>query len=360
MLDAVEAHLADPRTRAELDAGEAAGRYPHAIRAQLGRLGLPLLLAEAGGASTADSRVTVYHLTALCALAARENASLAVTLGINGLALLPAYIAGTDEQLAAISRRVHASSFAAMLMSELAHGSNLLRNDTRGEPGIMVDGKFVAAESGTTPTHFRLHGEKNLINGAREHDLRFVLARTRWSEDENARTAADFTIFLVARPDGVELLPRWQTLSVRAADVSGARFHDVVVPAGNAIGREGDGFAVVQKALAISRGGISAFASGTSCRGYELALDYARVRDIYGEPIIGLGAILDHLIRFEALDLLVTALSLKATALMNALGPAAAHHTAAAKLICCALAEEGVGDGRRVLGARSLLSALPI
>ena len=57
---------------------------------------------------------------------------------------------------------------------------------------------------------------------ASEHDLRFVLARTQDGNRDTALDAASFTVLWVDG-DGVELLPRWNTLPVRAADISGAR-----------------------------------------------------------------------------------------------------------------------------------------
>jgi Acyl-CoA dehydrogenase, C-terminal domain len=57
----------------------------------------------------------------------------------------------------------------------------------------------------------------------------------------------------------------------------------------------------------------------------------------------------------HALELLVTAAALKATAALNARGSAAAHYGAVAKYTCCVLLEELVTEGRSILGSRALL-----
>jgi alkylation response protein AidB-like acyl-CoA dehydrogenase len=334
-LAAIEAALDEPATAALLADLEARGAYPGPILERLRALGLADLFTT--------ERATVWHLESLNALTARRDGSLAITIGVNALALLPAYIAATPDQLARIYARFRAGAAAAMLLTELPHGSNLLRNAAR------------ASREGTA---FRLTGEKDIINGAARHDLLFTFARTREAGAE-AGGRGDFTLLLVERDATVESLARWRTLPAHGADIGGVRFRETLVPEANAIGGEGEGFALVQKTLSISRGGISALASGAASRARDLAFRYAARRDIYGGPIAALGAIREHLLRIEALDLAAAALALKAAAVVNALGLGAAHYTAAAKLASCALAEEAVGEGRRVLGSRALLEDLP-
>ena len=72
---------------------------------------------------------------------------------------------------------------------------------------------------------------------------------------------------------------------------------------------------------------MSSLAAGCLNRARDLAVHYAQRRNIYGKPIVELGAISDHLMRLEALNLLVSAISLKATALLKAIGLAASHYT---------------------------------
>jgi alkylation response protein AidB-like acyl-CoA dehydrogenase len=350
-LAGIEAALDEPEIAALLVRLAAAEEYPAPVLERLRARGLAAVLAEDPDAPPAASRVTFWHVGALNAAAARRDGSLAITIGVNGLALLPAYIAATPEQLRRIFARVRGGASASMLLTELAHGSNLLANEAR------------ATREGEA---YRLDGEKDLINGASRHELLFVLARTgdagRAAGAAEAPLAGrgDFTFLFVERGAGVEALPRWRTLPAPAADIAGVRFSGTRVPLENAIGGEGEGFPVVQKALAVSRGGIGALASGAASRARELAAGYAERRAIYERgPISSLGAIAAHLARLEALDVAVAALALKATAAVNALGLGAAHYTAAAKLVCCALAEEAVAEGRRVLGSRALLRDLP-
>lgn len=325
--------LAAPETRAALHAGQCAGAYPAEVVAELRRLGVAKLF-------TSDAEV--FHLCGLNAIAAAVDGSLAITLGVNALALLPVHLGAGPELRRRVFAKIDAGAFAAMLLTELDHGSNLLRNEAAAVPH----------ETGG----WRLSGEKHLINGATRHDVLVSLMRTARG---GAVAFGDFTVFCVDRDDSVEALPRWSTLPARAADIAGVRFHGTHVPEDSVVGKLGDGFSLVQRTLTLSRGGISGLASGCASGALALALDYARTRDVYGAPILNLDAIADHLVAHAELDLVAAAMAVKAAVAANALGIGAAIYTAAAKLACCALAEEAVEQGRRVVSSRALLADRP-
>src|SRR5262249_47385926 len=154
---------------------------------------------------------------------------------------------------------------------------------------------------------------------------------------------------------GVTSPHRWHTAPAPGADISSLQFDAVVVPATRLIGREGDGFTLVQQTLAMTRGGVSALASGLAARAVRMATGYAQDRQIYGRPIAGLGTIADHLLRMRALELLATAMSVKVAALLNCHGSGAGYHAAVAKVVSCALTEELVNEGRTLHGSRALL-----
>lgn len=154
---------------------------------------------------------------------------------------------------------------------------------------------------------------------------------------------------------GVKPSPhRWHTLPTPAADITSVCFEDLVVPVNTRIGAEGSGFRLVQKTLEITRGGVSAFVVGLVNRAMQLTEQYAQHRHIYDRPIRELGAIADHLLHCRALELLAAAMSLKATALLNACGTGGTHYAHVAKYACCTLTEELVNEGRLVHGALKL------
>lgn len=361
-LGALARALDAPEVAASLEADDERASYPHAAVHALRRAGVGQLLAHDPAAPTATS---LPALTALNVLTARRSGSLGITVGVNSLALLPVHLAANDELLGRVGALVRGGAFGSMLLTELSHGSNLLRNEVRAERGVLADGGvFVPVADAAPCTHYRVSGEKDLINGGNEHALLITLARTRPVGGDAAgsgalRALSDFTLLAIERDETTVPLPRWATLPMRGADISGVRFEGTVVPASAVIGREGGGFRVVRRTLTVSRGGIAALAAGTTARAAELARAYARRRDIYGGPILGLGPIAEHLMRVEALERVVAALSLHATGAINAHGAGAAAATAAAKVAGCALAEEAVREGARLLGGRALLADLP-
>jgi alkylation response protein AidB-like acyl-CoA dehydrogenase len=362
VLAAIERELDRPETRAELRACEAEERYPERVLGRLYALGLLTLFADPVEEG-AEPSVSAWRVNALCALTARRSGSLAVAIAHNGLAMLPLYIAGRREQLREASSRLRRGELAALLLTEREHGSDLLSIETRAEPGTLaVDGTFRPVAADGTATGYRLRGRKHLINGGARADLLVTLARTRERPTERMSafgSPAELSLFLVSRDASVTSPGKERTLPVAAAEIAGVAFDDTLVPTSALIGGEGEGFSLVQRALAISRCAIGSFAAGAANAAADLAFSYARRRVLYGAPITRLAPIAEHLARLAALDLTTTSLSLKATALVNAYGQGAAHYTAVAKLASCALAEQAVDEGRRALGAAALASASP-
>ncbi len=331
---AVEAHLGQPAIAELLADGERQGRYPREILDALWGLGVRELLGAEASAP---------HLGALGALLARHDGSLAITVLVNALALLPVWLAGSADQRARVLGRVHAGARASLLLTEWDHGSDLLANRLRATP---------------TEHGYRLDGEKHVINGGHEHDLLVVLARTRDGVPGATalEAAGDFSVFVLDRRAGVTPLPRYATLPAHAADISGVRFAGAFASADERVGAEGDGFAVIQQTLAISRGGVSALASGSATRAVELATIHADARMLYGAPIARLGPVAAHCARARALDLAAAALSVKQALLVGALGQGAAYYTACAKLAGTALGEDAVTEARMVLSGRALVA----
>lgn len=330
---AIADYVADPSVRARLRADQQRGAYPDHVLAELRARGLARLFGR---------EATAWHLSALHAELAAADGSLAITVGVNSLALLPVHLDGSPELQARVFAQVERGELAAMLLTEWEHGSDLLANETRAHPH----------EGG----HL-LRGAKALINGGERHRLLTVLARTRERAPYAPGNAAfaDHTLFWLERDAAVEAVERHPTLSARGADISRVELRGALASPGSVIGIEGDGFAVVRRTLALSRGGIAALAAGATAAVHAQARAHARSRVLYGKPIGELDAIADHLAELAELDAQCSAIAARATAFANAFGPEAAPITAAAKLVAPRLAERATDVARRVLGSRALL-----
>ena len=345
VLAAITAYLESADVQLELQQADDRAEYPEHHLAELDRRGLAALLTEAAGE---PSRVTFLHLCGLNAITASCNASLAITVGVNALALLPVYIAAAPALRSEILAAVRAGARTALALTERSHGSDLLANVARAD----------RLEKGG---RYRLSGAKDLINGGTRHEIVLALLRTRSSSGPRPaiETTQDFTLFALDRGCGLEAGQPTKTLSAPAADICGINFDGVVAGSERIVGREGDGFAIIQKTLSFSRGGVSALASGAASRAAALALGHARERVLYGAPIVTFAAIADHLLRAWSCDLAAAAMSIKQAVACNALGLGAGHLTACAKLSCCDLAERAVRESAAVLGAHALVKDRP-
>jgi acyl-CoA dehydrogenase len=85
--------------------------------------------------------------------------------------------------------------------------------------------------------------------------------------------------------EGVMIEKHLDKMGQRATDTSAVAFQDVVVPAANRLGGEGDGFKIAMQTLDITRPGTAIGAVGVAQAAYELAVDYARERVQFGTPI---------------------------------------------------------------------------
>jgi alkylation response protein AidB-like acyl-CoA dehydrogenase len=354
-LEPIREYLADPQVIALDEQLDEQAAFPTQLLRELRARGATALLVDPEDSSD-ERRVTPYQISTFAELTCRFSPNLYLWEGVNHGGLIPYFIGSDAAQQREVFRRVRAGAAAAIVLSERDHGSDLLSNETRAERGrVGSDGGFEPTPDPRAPfTHYRVTGEKDFINRGHEAEILTTLARTG-----RRNPVTDFTMFFIDRRPGVVNGVRWPTSAVRGAEIASVRFEGVVVPADHVIGREGEGFALVHRLMTFGRGGPAAMAAGIAEHGLQLALAHARTRQLYGEPIVRLGAIAEHVIHMTALRAIAVCMSIKQTAMVNLLGHGASYYSTVAKFLCPRLAEEAIGEGRRVLGARALLRTLP-
>lgn len=283
-LRALVDYLNQPATQQVLVALEHERAYPHPVRQQLHRLGQsqfwvdPAIDLAPPGTATTEPLATFPHIAALVILCTAANASLGVTVGVNLLALIPIYLAGNQQQLGWMAQRLNRGDYAALCLTEIAHGSDLLANETRAEPGQLDStGVFTPTStekstlSATPPSHYRLHGRKDTINGGSQHELLVVFAHSQGNPSQpqppRRRLAQrhHFDLWLVDRtehPTAIAAPHRWHTLPTPGADIASVAFDKLVLPASQRLGEPGQGFALVQELFALVRGAVSLLALG--------------------------------------------------------------------------------------------------
>jgi alkylation response protein AidB-like acyl-CoA dehydrogenase len=208
----------------------------------------------------------VGELFSLLRAVARRDLSVAVSFGANLLAALPVWISGTARQKQFVSNFLRQGDSLALATTERGHGSDLLANQTR------VD---------RDSSGLRLTGEKWLISNARKARAVMVFARTLPTGGPRG-----FSLFLLDKqtlpPDRWSTLSRVPTLGLRAADLSGLRFHDCPIAEDTLVGQTGHAFETLHRTLTVTKTLCGALALGAADTALRLVMDFAARRRLYG------------------------------------------------------------------------------
>ena len=189
----------------------------------------------------------------------------------NGLAAGPILVAGTDEQK---------REWLAPLVAEPVLGCFGLSEPGAGSDVSGIQTTAVGAGS-AGGREYRLNGSKMFITNAGRAAWMVCFASTDRSQGHRGLTA--FVVPMDA--EGVTIEKHLDKMGQRATDTSAVAFQDVVVPAANRLGNEGDGFKIAMQTLDFTRPGTAIGAVGVAQAAYELAVDYAKERVQFGTPI---------------------------------------------------------------------------
>ena len=149
------------------------------------------------------------------------------------------------------------------------------------EPDVGSDSGAVKTRAVFDGQSYRLSGTKRYITNADKADLFTVMART--GDDPGARGVS---AFLVPRDlAGVSIGEPEKKMGQKGAKVADVNFDDVVVPAENRLGAEGEGFKIAMRVLDRGRLHISAVCVGVAERLIADCVAYATERKQFGKPI---------------------------------------------------------------------------
>jgi alkylation response protein AidB-like acyl-CoA dehydrogenase len=127
---------------------------------------------------------------------------------------------------------------------------------------------------------YRLNGRKEYSTNLRYAAQTIVVART------SADAMGGLTWFLVPMDaQGVSVGERWDTLGLRALDISALELDNVAVPEEHRLGETGKGIWMFNEHLAKSRTGIAAMAVGIARRARDVVMDFGLHRRVYGDKL---------------------------------------------------------------------------
>ena len=184
-----------------------------------------------------------------------------------GMGTLPILLYGSDEQ-----KRKY--------LPDIAKGKKLA--------AFCITEAEAGSDAGSIKTTARKEGDKYILNGTKqwitnggEAEIYTVIALT-----DKAKGARGASAFIVEKgTKGMDFGKKEKKMGIRASATREVIFTDCEIPAANLISREGMGFIVAMKTLDTARAGVGAQSVGIAQGALDLAVDYARTRIQFGQPI---------------------------------------------------------------------------
>src|SRR5918996_781700 len=264
-------------------------------------------------------------------------------IGANGLGAAPVLIAGTDDQKATwLPPLLESPILCSFGLSEPDAGSDVARMKT------------TAVRRGD---EYVLNGSKTFITNAGYAAWTVVFAKTDASKGHRGISA--FIVPMDA--PGVTIEKHLDKMGQRSTDTSAFALTDVVVPAANRLGEEGEGFKIAMQTLDFTRPGTAAGAVGVAQAAFDYAKEYAVERVTFDVPI-ALHQCVNFLIADMATEIEAARLLTWQAAWMldNGYGRRATLYSSFAKRFAADTAMKVTTDAVQVLGGYGYIKEYPV
>lgn len=318
---------------------EKAGRVPHEVLRELGRLGfLGMTVPPQWGGAGADY---VSYALALMAIAGGDGATSTIMSVQNAPvnALLLRY--GTEAQkrrwLVPLARGEIIGAFALTEPQAGSDASNLrTRAVRRGDRWV-------------------IEGSKQFITSGSIASLCVVFAVT----DPGAGKKGISAFLVPTDSPGYRVVRVEEKLGQKASDTCALALDGVELGEEALLGREGEGYRIALSALESGRIGVAAQSVGMAEAALEHALTYARERQAFGKPILDHQAVAFRLAEAKAALEAARQLTLHAARLLDA-GEPALEAACMAKLVASETAERVCSAAIQTLGGYGYLEDYPV
>ena len=218
------------------------------------------------GGGTFESAIAIEELARACA-------GVTTTYAASGLGTYPILIGGTEEQkrryLPDIASGKYLAAFAVTEANAGSDASNILTT---------------AVKDGDS---YVLNGTKQWITNGGEAHIYTVIAMT-----DRSKGARGASAFIVEKGDaGFEFGKKEKKMGIRSSATCELIFNDCRISPDRLLGKAGQGFIITMKTFDRSRPGIGAAAVGLAQGAIDMAVQYAKERVQFGQPIISFQAI---------------------------------------------------------------------
>ncbi len=322
--------------RAELDR---TGEFPFGLMKELAELGLMgvYIPEEYGGfgGGIMEMCLVVEELS-------RIDGAVALGYAACGLGTFPIILAGTPEQKRKYLPRLAAGELAAFAITEAQAGSDASNVKTR------------ARREGD---YYVLNGTKQFITNGSVAKIYTVIAST-----DPTRGARGLSAFIVEDgTPGFTFGKIEDKMGIRCSKTAELVFQDCRVPAENLLGgKEGMGFIITMRTFDRTRPGVGAQAVGIAQGALDEALEYAKTRIQFDQPIASFQAVqlmlADMAIQIEASRTLVYQAARAADAGVKNIAGLAAM----AKVMASDTAMRVTTDAVQILGGYGYMKDYPV
>jgi butyryl-CoA dehydrogenase len=313
--------------------------FPREAIEALGALGfMGMLVPDEFGGAGADH---VSYALALMEIAGGDGACSTIMSVHNSVGCMPILKFGSALQ-------------KERFLKPMARGERLAAF-CLSEPGAGSDAAAIRCSAERDGNHYVLRGVKQFVTSGANADIAIVFAVT-YPEAGKAGISA----FIVPTDTpGYQVARVERKMGQHASDTCQIVLDDLRLTPDLMLGAEGEGYRIALANLEGGRIGIAAQSVGMARAAYGAALDYAKVRETFGRPIIQHQAVAfrlaDMATALEAAELLV----LEAAARRDA-GLPCQKQSAMAKLFASEMAEKVASDAIQIHGGYGYLAEYPV
>lgn len=313
--------------------------FPRETIRELGKLGFMGMTVSPDWDGAGLDYLT--YAIAIEEIAAGDGAVSTVMSGHNSVGCMPIMEYGTPDQKERFLRPMaRGEMLSAFALTEPQSGSDAGAIRTRAE---------------RKHHGYVLEGTKAFVTSGKNANIALVFALT---DHEKGKDGISCFIVETNRP-GYHIARVERKMGQNASDTCEIRLHELLVPEGNRLGAEGQGYHIALANLEGGRIGIAAQAVGMARAAYEIALAYAQQRESFGKIIFEHQAVAFRLADMAA-EIEAARQLLHHAAMLRSAGRPCLKEASMAKLIATEMAERVCSDAIQTLGGAGYMTEFAV